>query len=112
MSDNNVKDSKVFKTIEDGAIPAQLRDFQGARFILISKADPKKKKPKEKGFLVDKNYAANDPKLLGHILGGGNYGIATGFGGLHCLDADEYERLVEIGVIERIPKTFTVKVVL
>lgn len=109
MSDNNVKDSKVFKTIEDGAIPAQLRDFPGARYILISKADPKKKKPKEKGFLVDKNYAANDPKLLGHILGGGNYGIATGFGGLHCLDADEYGRLVEIGVIERIPKTFTVR---
>lgn len=90
-------------------IPPQLAMFPDARFILISKNDPTKKKPKEKNFQLDNNYDAKHPKLLGHIRGGGNYGIVTGFGGLHCLDADNYERLVELGVIAKIPKTFTVK---
>ena len=80
-------------------IPTQLREFPGARFILIDKKRGKGKKPKEKKWNTEKNYDCDAPALGGYIYGGGNYGVATGFGWLCCFDADEYERLLELGVI-------------
>lgn len=108
MSKNN-SDTQVFKNIAKISIPKQLRDFPGARFILINKFEGKGKRPKERKWTTDKNYHANDPKLLGHIRGGGNYGIATGIAGLCCFDADEFDRLVELGVINKLPKTLTIR---
>lgn len=105
--DNN--DVRVFKNIAKISIPKQLTEFDGARFILIDKKEGKGKKPKERKWTTEKNYSANDPKLLGHIRGGGNYGIATGLGWLHCFDADEVEILRERGVLEKLPTTFTVR---
>jgi len=90
-------------------IPTQLFNIPGARFIKIDKRVGGGKKPAEKGWNKDKNYSAGDLAIQGHIWGGGNYGIATGRGDLCCFDADMFERLVELGVIEKIPKTFTVR---
>lgn len=90
-------------------IPHQLANFPGARFILIDKIAGKGKKPKERKWNTDKNYSANEPKLLGHIRGGGNYGMATGLGWLHCFDVDEVERLRELGILDKLPATLTVK---
>lgn len=89
-------------------IPPQLANYPGARFIPIRKTDPGKKKPKEKKWQTENNYEFGHPKLMGHIKGGGNYGIATGFGGLHCFDADELDELVKLGVIAKLPPTFEV----
>lgn len=106
---STTEDGKVFKNNARITIPQQLRDFPGARFILIDKKRGEGKKPKETGWQIDKNYEWNAPALDGYIYGGGNYGIATGFGWLCCFDADEYERLLELGVIAKLPKTFTVR---
>lgn len=99
----------VYKSVDEIKIPIQLAKIEGARFIKISKNDGSKKKPKEKGFLIDKNYPADDAGLMGHIKGGGNYGIATGFGDLQCFDADNLDRLKELGIIAKLPKTFEVR---
>jgi hypothetical protein len=89
-------------------IPSQLANFPGARFIIIDKTIGKGKKPKERKWTTEKNYNSNDPKLLGHIWSGGNYGVTTGFGWLHCFDADEMDRLEELGIIAKLPETFTI----
>lgn len=103
------KDERVYKSVGKITIPTQLSEFPGARFILIDKVEGRGKKPKERKWTTEKNYSANEPKLLGHIRGGGNYGIATGLGWLHCFDVDNVERLRELGVIEKLPATLTVK---
>ena len=106
---SNTSQNKALKCNGKIEIPSQLANFPGARFIPIDKIEGKGKKPKERRWNTEKNYDCNAPKLLGHIRGGGNYGVATGFASLHCFDADEYERLVELGVIQKIPKTFTAR---
>jgi len=109
MADNTTEDAKVFKNNGKISIPKQLRDFSGARFILIDKIEGKGKKPKQRKWTTEKNYPATEAILLGHIRGGGNYGIATGLGWLHCFDADEYERLKELGIIAKLPQTLTIR---
>jgi len=103
------KDERVYKSVGKITIPTQLSEFPGARFILIDKVEGRGKKPKERKWTTEKNYNANEPKLLGHIRGGGNYGIATGLGWLHCFDVDEVERLRELGILDKLPATLTVK---
>ncbi len=90
-------------------IPPQLRDYPGARFIPISKTDPGKKKPRERKWQTENNYPYGHPKLMGWLKGGGNYGIATGFEWLVCFDADEVERLKELGILDQLPPTFVVR---
>ncbi len=109
MADNTTEDAKVLKNNGKISIPKQLRDFPGARFILIDKIEGKGKKPKQRKWTTEKNYPATEAILLGHIRGGGNYGIATGLGWLHCFDADEYERLKELGIIAKLPQTLTIR---
>ena len=89
-------------------IPPQLTELNDIRFILIDKREGHGKKPKERGWQNDRNYDANAPALLGHLRGGGNYGVRT-CEGINCFDADEFELLMELGIIQRLPKTFTVK---
>ena len=107
MPQSITTDELVLNNIGPITIPSQLAEFPGARFITISKKDANRKKPKEKDWNTTTNYAYGHPKLMGHIRSGGNYGIATGFGGLHCFDADEYDRLVALGIIAKLPLTFT-----
>jgi hypothetical protein len=109
MTSNNTNDVKVFKNGAKITIPRQLKDFLGSRFILIDKLVGKGKKPKQRKWTTEKNYNFNEPILVGHIRGGGNYGIATGFGWLQCFDADQCGRLEELGILQKLPRTFTVK---
>jgi hypothetical protein len=106
---NTDKDTKVYKNSGDIEIPDQLANFPGARFIEIDKDEGEGKKPKRTKWTTENNYPANHPRIQGHIRGKGNYGIATGFGWLQCLDADEFGRLKELGIIEKIPNTFTIE---
>jgi hypothetical protein len=106
---NTTHDMKVFKNCGKIVIPDQLASFPGARFILIDKIKGDGKKPKERKWTTEANYAFNEPKLMGHIRGGGNYGIATGISWLHCIDIDEVEQVRELGILEKLPRTLTVK---
>jgi hypothetical protein len=90
-------------------IPTQLEEFPGARFILIDKTEGKGKKPKERKWTTENNYDSKHPRLYGHIRCSRNYGIATGFGWLQCIDVDEEERLRELGILDKLPPTLTVK---
>jgi len=96
---------EIFKTI---AIPPQLLQHSELRYIIIRK-DGTGKLPAEKKWQIERNYPANEPKLRGWMRGGGNYGVATGFGSLVVLDADEVEKLTKLNVIQKLPSTFTVK---
>jgi hypothetical protein len=109
MNADDNKNTDEYKFFGEISIPPQLANYNGARFILIDKAKGDGKKPKEKDFLTTRNYAFGDPKLMGHIKGRGNYGIATGNGWLQCFDGDEYARLKELGVIDKLPETFEVE---
>jgi hypothetical protein len=76
------------------------------RYVRIRKRE---KKPFESKWQSENNYSAEDPSLLGHLAGGGNYGVACGFGSLAVFDSDNEERLKELGVINKLPRTFTVR---
>ncbi len=88
-------------TVRTG-IPVQLR---GCRFILVK---PKDKPAIEKGWQTTANYAYDDPRLLAHIERGGNYGVMPA-GGVCILDADKTDRLMEMGVLDRLIETFVVR---
>gem|GEM_PF-2012986 len=83
-------------------IPEQLR---GCQFILVK---PKDKPAIEKGWQTTANYAYDDPRLLAHIAAGGNYGVMPA-GGVCILDADKTDRLMEMGVLDRLIETFVVR---
>ena len=83
-------------------IPVQLR---GCRFILVK---PKDKPAIEKGWQTTANYAYDNPRLLAHIERGGNYGVMPA-GAVCILDADQTDRLMEMGVLDRLLDTFVVK---
>lgn len=83
-------------------IPEQLRE---CRFILVKARD---KPAIEKGWQTTANYAYDDPRLLQHIANGGNYGVMPD-GGVCILDADQTDRLMELGVLDRLLETFVVR---
>lgn len=88
-------------------IPEQLRreDF---RFVPIWAGE---KKPFEWGWNVPggaNNYHYYDPKLAAYLLEGHNWGTCTGIGDLIIFDSD-HPRLAELGVLNSLPTTFTVK---
>lgn len=109
MTDDKNTTSMVYKNCGSVVIPSQLIEFTDARFILIDKINGKGKKPKQRKWNTENNYSANEPILLGHIRGGGNYGIATGFGWLVCLDIDNIDRMDELGITQTLPDTLTVR---
>lgn len=108
-STSNNYDSNVFKTCEPVTIPQQLLNVQGARFIRLETTDDKRKKPVDYKWSTERNYTANSAVIKGWLKGGNDYGIATGFGGLQCFDADNPTELQELGILDVLPKTFTVK---
>jgi hypothetical protein len=79
--------------------------LQGCRFILVKARD---KPAIEKGWQTTANYAYDDPHLLAHIERGGNYGVMPA-GGVCILDADQTDRLMELGVLDRLLETFVVR---
>lgn len=83
-------------------IPEQLRE---CRFIMVKARD---KPAIEKGWQTTANYAYDDPRLLQHIANGGNYGVMPD-GGVCILDADQTDRLMELGVLDRLLETFVVR---
>ncbi len=88
-------------------IPPQIANFPGARFILVDKTEGGGKKPEEARFLTDNNYPYGHPKLMGWIRGGGNYGVLCNI--VQVFDADDLQRLREMGVMSRLPSTFVVE---
>lgn len=87
-------------------MPNELKWHPDLRSVLIEKRE---KKPKESKWQSEKNYSADSPKLLGHLVGGGNYGVACGYGNLIVVDSDEEKRLKELGILDKLPRTFTVR---
>ena len=86
-------------------IPAQLRD-ERFRFVPILNG---RKKPEGKSWSTDANYPCDHAVLAGYLAEGHNYGVLTGMGGLVVVDIDDPDALNELGVLSRIPGTFTVK---
>ncbi len=84
-------------------IPQALRNPE-YRFI---KVGAKRKVPIEAGWQNTANYSFNDPGLLEHIKGGGNYGVLGGYGKLIIIDADCAD--VVRAIKEGLPQTFEVE---
>jgi hypothetical protein len=110
-------DSLIFKRYAkkrdyEVEIPTQIRDIPGIRLIKIRKDN--KKRPAEKRFLHENNYSPGNLVIEGWVRGGGNYAILTGLKNdqgftLVVFDADELKRLEELGVLEKLPDTLTVR---
>jgi hypothetical protein len=88
-------------------IPSQLRRDE-FRFVPILSGE---KRPFEQKWNVPggANYRYDDPKLAGYLVTGYNWGTCTGMGDLIIFDSDAEVRLQEIGVAEKLPKTFAVR---
>jgi len=86
-------------------IPSQLK-IDGFRFILVKS---KSKAAIEKDWNKDKNYRFDDPKLLEHLRRGGNYGVIPSSDNLCIVDADDYTRLGQLGVIDVFSHSFIVR---
>jgi len=84
---------------------AKQLESEGFRFCKVQKKD---KKPFEAGW-SKKGYKWNDQALQGWLEAGGNYGCLGGHGDLVILDADDLPRLQELGVIDLLPESFTVR---
>lgn len=99
MKEKNVKVDKAFVEMS-----AQLKN-EAFGFCKVMKLD---KKPFERGW-SKKSYHWNDPSLQSWLAEGGNYGVLGGQGDLIIFDADELERLQELGIIAALPETFCVR---
>ncbi len=62
----------------------------------------------EKEF-YDKHYKWNDPEIQKALAEGKNYGVIGGPGDLVIFDADELQRLQDLGIIDQLPDTLTIK---
>ena len=91
-------------------IPAQLLS-RGFRFTRLRRAingdSTSGKAPMDSAYYETGNYDENDPSLLSHLEGGGGYGVVTNYGDLAVFDADDLERLEELGIIARLPPMLT-----
>lgn len=87
------------------AIPETLQKPE-FRFV---KLKPFEKKAFEIGWTKAANYSYNSGSLLSWIAKGGNYGVSTGIGGLLVVDIDNVERMKELGILSRMPETYTVR---
>ena len=87
------------------AIPETLQKPE-FRFV---KLKPFEKKAFEIGWTKTTNYSFGSGSLLSWIAKGGNYGVSTGIGGLLVVDIDNVERMKELGILERMPETYTVR---
>ena len=86
---SNNYDSNVFKTCEPITIPQQLLNVQDARFIRLETTNDKRKKPVDYKWSTERNYTASSAVMKGWLLGGNDYGVATGFGGFNFGRSDD-----------------------
>jgi len=86
-------------------IPFQLRE-PSFRFAMILCGQ---KKPEGKRWSTDANYPFGHAVLAGYLVEGHNYGVLTGVGGLVVLDVDDVAGLEGLGIISKLPETFTVR---
>ena len=84
-------------------IPSQLCNPY-FRFFLVARNG---KIPIEPKFNTDNCYMFFEPKLLNHLLRGGNVGVICGYGGLIVIDFDEVD--YQFQKANLLPKTFTCK---
>jgi len=68
-----------------------------------------KKKAFEPGWSKTANYPYDSGILQSWIAKGGNYGVSTGIGGLLVVDIDKVDRMKELGILSRLPETYTVR---
>lgn len=87
------------------AIPEMLKRPE-FRFV---KLKPFEKKAFEIGWTKTANYSYESLSLQNWLAKGGNYGISTGIGGLLVVDIDNVARMEELGILERMPETYTVR---
>ncbi len=106
MESPNIKDLRSDRPSKRIAIPCQLSKHNGLKYVLLKNRN---KIPIERDWQGRNNYSANSQKLQGHLAGGKNYGIACGYAGLIVFDSDNEDRLRELSVLEKLPKTFTVR---
>jgi len=67
------------------------------------------KKPEGRRWSTKANYPYDHGLLAGYLAEGHNYGVLTGIGGLVVLDVDDLARLEALGIIGKLPETFTVR---
>jgi len=67
------------------------------------------KKAFEPGWTRTTNYTHDAIGLRNWLAKGGNYGVSTGIGGLLVVDIDNVARMEELGILERMPETYTVR---
>ena len=62
----------------------------------------------ETGYLTTENYGFAEPRLAMHLARDGNYGLFPAAGSsVVIIDADDMNRLTELGALAAFPKTFT-----
>lgn len=86
----------------ESQIPRQIQD---CRMIVVKAGE---KRATEKGWQTTANYRHDDPHLIAHLAGGGNYGVMPS-AGIVIFDADNLQRLADLGVIEPLLSTYTVR---
>ncbi len=67
------------------------------------------KKPEGQKWSTEANYPYDHAVIAGYLSQGHNYGVLTGIGALVVLDVDDIARLEALGIIEKLPETFTVR---
>jgi len=87
-------------------IHPRLQEWPGLRYDVILSGQ---KKPERLRWSTEANYLYGHPVLAGYLAEGHNYGILTGIGGLVVLDVDDIARLEALGILDKVPETFTVK---
>lgn len=96
---------ELLKQCPPVAIPATLQRPE-FRFV---KLKPFEKKAFELGWSKTANYSYDSGGLQQWIAKGGNYGVMGGFGGLLIVDIDDEPRMQELGILEKLPATYTVR---
>jgi len=87
-------------------IHPRLREWPDLRYDVILCGQ---KKPEGLRWSTEANYPYGHPVLAGYLAEGHNYGILTGIGGLVVLDVDDLAGLEALGILDKVPETFTVK---
>lgn len=67
------------------------------------------KKAFEPGWTRTTNYTHDAEGLKNWLAKGGNYGVSTGIGGLLVVDIDNVGRMEELGILSRMPETYTIR---